>query len=217
MRADWLFFDLDGTLADSLPGLQASIVEALQSGGRTLRVESLRPYIGPGIRTILKNLEADLTGAELDAMERCFRASYDTDGVRNTRMFEGVKPALQRLKASGADLFIVTNKPKLATANLIAQHAMTGSFREVLSRDSQHPPYASKGQMLKQLVARHRVEPDRAIMVGDTAEDWHAAQEAGLPFAFAEYGYGELGGEVDCLRFACFAELPGLCGHAPEG
>ncbi len=91
MKARWIFFDLDGTLADSLPGLQASISEALQSGGRRLRVADLRPYIGPGIRTILRNLENDLTETELDGMERCFRASYDTSGVRNTSSVRGRK------------------------------------------------------------------------------------------------------------------------------
>ena len=93
-------------MADSLPGLQASIAEALSSGGRRLRVQDLRPFIGPGIRTILKNLENDLTEGELDGMERCFRASYyDTDGVRNALLYEGVKQTLEALKASGVELF----------------------------------------------------------------------------------------------------------------
>jgi phosphoglycolate phosphatase-like HAD superfamily hydrolase len=70
MKARWLFFDLDGTLVDSIPGLRSSIIEALGSSGRMLAVENLRPYIGPGIQTILKNLEAPLTEAELDGMER---------------------------------------------------------------------------------------------------------------------------------------------------
>src|SRR5262245_44872464 len=104
----WIFFDLDGTLADSLPGLEASIQEALMSTGRKLRVSDLRPFIGPGIRTILKNLEQDLTETDLDSMEQCFRASYDTNGVRSTMLFPEVKPTLGRLKGSGAQLFLVT-------------------------------------------------------------------------------------------------------------
>src|SRR5947208_145309 len=120
----WVFFDLDGTLADSLPGLEASIQEALASGGRRLRTVDLRSFIGPGIRTILKNLENDLSESELDSMERCFRASYDTNGVRNTNLFEGVKTTLQRLRAEGAELFLVTNKPQVATTNLLEQQGV---------------------------------------------------------------------------------------------
>ena len=212
MRARWLFFDLDGTLADSLPGLQASIAEALGSGGRSLRVADLRPYIGPGIRTILKNLEADLTEAELDGMERTFRASYDTTGVMNTALFDGVKESLERLKAAGATLFLVTNKPWLATANLIEQHSMKDLFAEMLSRNSREPAYSSKGEMLCELVSRHNIDVNQALMVGDTAEDHHAARMANLPFAFVEYGYGELDEAVNCLRVTHFKDLPKLCG-----
>jgi phosphoglycolate phosphatase len=212
-KPHWFFFDLDGTLADSLPGLEASIIEALQSGGRKLSVESVRPYIGPGIRTILKNIEGDLTEAQLDDMERCFRGSYDTSGVKNTLLYEGVKPTLQVLKASGAELFIVTNKPKFATANLMQQHGLTELFTEVLSRNSQEPAYASKGDMLRDLVARHGVDIQQALMVGDTAEDHHAAKDAGMRFAFVEYGYGEVGGEVECARLSAFSELPEVSGY----
>jgi len=211
-KVRWLFFDLDGTLADSLPGLQASIAEALSSGGRQLRVEDLRPFIGPGIRTILKNLENDLTEAELDEMERCFRASYDTDGVKNALLYEGVKQTLEALKANGAELFLVTNKPKLATVNLMEQHGIAGLFTEMLSRNSRQPGYASKGEMLRELVVRYGLNAERAVMVGDTAEDHHAAREAGMRFAFVEYGYGEIGDEVKCIRLSQFSELTQACG-----
>jgi phosphoglycolate phosphatase len=211
IKARWLFFDLDGTLADSLPGLQASIVSALESGGRSLLVQNLRPFIGPGIRTILKNLESDLTETELDGMERRFRASYDTEGVRNTVLFDGVKPTLEALKASGVELFVVTNKPKLATGNLMAQHGLAQLFTEVLSRNSREPSYATKGEMLRELVQRHTVDTGRALMVGDTIEDYHAAQDAGMRFAFVEYGYGELGREADCVRVSAIAELAAQC------
>jgi phosphoglycolate phosphatase len=209
----WLFFDLDGTLADSLPGLRGSIAEALSSGGRRLRVEDLRPFIGPGIRTILKNLESDLTEAELDGMERSFRASYDTNGARNALLFEGVQQTLEALKANGAELFLVTNKPKLATVNLMEQHGIAGLFTEMLSRNSRQPAFLSKGEMLRELVARYGVNAERAVMVGDTAEDHHAAREAGMRFAFVKYGYGEIGDEVECIRIARFSELAQACGH----
>ncbi|GAC1423637.1 MAG: HAD family hydrolase [Acidobacteriaceae bacterium] len=213
MKADWFFFDLDGTLADSLPGLEASIAEALASGGRRLRVQNLRPYIGPGIRTILKSIEPELTEQELDGMEKCFRASYDVNGVRSTLMFDGVKATLEALKAARAELFIVTNKPKFATANLMQQHGLTQLFREMVSRDSREPAYASKGEMLAELVARHDVDVRRAVMVGDTAEDMHAAREAGMRFAFVEYGYGDVAADENCVRLLRINDLPSACGH----
>ena len=212
MTTQWFFFDLDGTLADSLPGLQASIAEALASGGRTLTTTDLRPYIGPGIRTILKSLDPGLSDADLDGMERCFRASYDVRGVRNTLLFDGVKSTLDALHSAGAELFIVTNKPKLATTNLVEMYGLGQLFRETVSRNSREPAYASKSEMLVDLIKRHAVDCTRAVMVGDTAEDMHAAREAGVRFAFVEYGYGEIAADSDCLRLSRLEELPALCG-----
>lgn len=213
MKTQWFFFDLDGTLADSLPGLRASIAEALASGGRRLAITDLRPYIGPGIRTILKRLDPELSETDLDGMERCFRRSYDLEGVRNTLLFDGVKATLAALHSAGAELFIVTNKPKLATANLIEMHELRELFREVVSRNSREPGYESKGEMLRDLVKRHEVDCERAVMVGDTAEDMEAAREAGMRFAFVEYGYGEVSVDADCDRLSRIHDLPGLCGH----
>ncbi len=207
-----MFFDLDGTLADSLPGIRASIIEALHSGGRTLHVYDVRPYIGPGIRATLKSLEADLTEADLDGMERCFRASYDNVGVMRSSLFRGVKSTLESLRAAGAELFVVTNKPKDPTAKFLAGHKMTDLFRQTLSRNSRNPPYASKGEMLQELVARHRVDVRHAMMVGDTAEDLEAALASGMPFAYAQYGYGKLREDTVCTRLAHFEELATIVG-----
>jgi phosphoglycolate phosphatase len=125
-----------------------------------------------------------------------------------------VKPTLEALKANGVELFVVTNKPTLATANLMEQHGLASLFREALSRNSREPVYASKGEMLRDLAQRHRVDVTRAMMVGDTVEDYHAAKEAGMGFAFVEYGYGEMADDANCLRIAEFADLPGVCGWA---
>ena len=214
MKLHWLFFDLDGTLADSLPGLRSSITEALESQGRTLRVDDLKPYIGPGIRTILRNLEDGLTEADLDEMERCFRASYDTKGVTNTQLFDGVAHTLEVLKQNGSELFLVTNKPKLATATLMDQHGVAPMFTEMLSRNSRDPAFTSKTEMLKTLVERHEVELEGALMVGDTAEDHEAAMAVGMRFIFADYGYGSMHPAEDCVRVAGFKELLHHCSLA---
>lgn len=214
-HAHWIFFDLDGTLADSLPGLRASITEALASCGRTLPDCDLRPFIGPGIRVILRNIDdrllnSAISDAELDAMEKVFRASYDTSGVLNTQLFPEVTPTLRALKDSGRELFVVTNKPKLATGVLLQRYDLTGLFTEIVSRNSREPAYGSKAEMLADTVQRHTADPSRSLMVGDTAEDMHAAHAVGMPFVHAAYGYGSIHGEGH-TRMEQFSEIAALC------
>lgn len=212
--AHWLFFDLDGTLADSMPGLRVSIAEAFAATGRTLPDIDLRPYIGPGIRTILRNLDASLTDGEIDRMECFFRASYDTTGVLNTTLFPDVETTLRSLKAGGRELFIITNKPKVATTTLMDKFGLRELFTGVISRNSRDPAYASKVEMLAETVAHHQADPSRSVMVGDTLEDLHAAHAAGMHFVHATYGYGTIpyGGHTNLERFA---HMAGFCA-APQ-
>ena len=213
--AHWIFFDLDGTLADSLPGLRGSIVDALAACGRSLPECDLRPFIGPGIRTILRNLDRELlstgiTDEDLDRMEKAFRASYDMGGVLNTAFFAGVATTLRELKQFGRELFVVTNKPRLATATLLERDNLQPLFTDVVSRDSRQPPFASKAEMLMDTVVRHGADVRRSIMVGDTAEDGHAAEQAGMHFVHARYGYGALPG-TKTIAIETFPEILALC------
>lgn len=188
----WIFFDLDGTLADSLPGLHASIEEAFLSVGRSMPLIDLRAYIGPGIRTILYNLDSTLTQQEIDRMEQIFRSSYDSRGVLSTECFPEAEETLRTLKSRGHRLYIVTNKPKLATMNLLEKWAFGQLFEDVVCRNSREPHFASKAEMLMETMKKHGAEPTRSIMVGDTDEDHVAALEAGARFFHASYGYGKI-------------------------
>lgn len=48
----------------------------------------------------------------------------------------------------------------------------------------------SKGENIKLVLKRNSI--DKAIFVGDTKSDELAAKQAGLPFVFASYGFGEV-------------------------
>lgn len=210
----WFFFDLDGTLADSVTGLHGSIQVAFEAVGRTLPATDLRQWICPGIRTILRNLEGSLTESEIDSMERAFRADYDHQGVLRTQLFASAPLLLKTLRQRGDHLFVVTNKPKLATGKLLEAHSILGLFEDVVSRDSRSPAYGSKGEMLQETVRRHNADVAASVMVGDTEEDAEAAMHAGMRFVHAAYGYGRC---VDSshARLTDAAELLGLCGFEP--
>jgi phosphoglycolate phosphatase len=106
-------FDLDGTLVDSLPGIQYSIDAALAPSQRCINDLSAR--IGPPIRSILQAATGAST-KDLDEMERLVRTSYDSEGWRKTVRYPGATEMLASLHARGSRLFIITNKPRRPTA-----------------------------------------------------------------------------------------------------
>src|SRR4026208_202336 len=96
-------FDLDGTLVDSLPGIEYA-VDAVLSRSRRRRTQDLRTLIGPPIRSILQSL-TNAGEDELNDLERGFRRSYDAVGWRKTLCYAGVCDTLRFLHAQGKRLF----------------------------------------------------------------------------------------------------------------
>jgi phosphoglycolate phosphatase len=183
-------FDLDGTLADSLPGIAWSIREALAACGLPPFSMELRPLIGPPIRSILATVSGLRDAASLDRLEQAFRASYDAGGWRRTLCYEGAPELLEDLFSAGIGLWLVTNKPARATGKILRELMLNGYFAETVSRDSRLPAYGSKGEALTDLLGRRGLRPGDCVMVGDTEEDRRAAEEAGVASVIVPHGYG---------------------------
>jgi phosphoglycolate phosphatase len=187
---DHVFFDLDGTLADSLPGIRYAVEEALAGLSVPRTCPDLRDLIGPPIRSILSVLAPQATEACLDRLERGFRLAYDRDGWSKTAAYPGALDAIAGLARAGKTLFLVTNKPRHVTLKVSELLRMRKLFSAILTRDSKEPPYESKGAMLRCILSLHGVHPATCLMVGDALEDCEAAAHAGMRAAVMLHGYG---------------------------
>jgi phosphoglycolate phosphatase len=209
-----VIFDLDGTLVDSVPGIQWSVEAAMKSCGVSGACPDLTPLIGPPIRAILAVAAETADSVEMERLERAFRSSYDTDGWRRTICQPGVQTMLDQLRAAGIVLSIVTNKPAHAAALILSALGIDGYFREIVCRDSVAPPFASKAEMLTDLLSRHAISRVESIMVGDTLEDCHAALAAGIVCALVPHGYGRDTNGIlpyGCRRISCWDDLVEWC------
>jgi phosphoglycolate phosphatase len=189
------FFDLDGTLVDSLPGITAAVNAALPPAAG--RVTDVRPYIGPPVRMILKSLTHTDCEQDLDNMERRFRESYDSDAWRKTFTFAGTRELLELLRGAQKRMFVVTNKPSQPTAKILEALSLRPYFEDVLTPDSRTPPFHGKDQMLHELVKRHDLPIEQCLMVGDTADDCTAAAALEMDAVFVAHGYGDVRHSVD--------------------
>jgi len=206
-----LLFDLDGTLLDSLPGIQYSAEAAFRACGLAIGKANVRSLIGPPIRKILERMAAGpVSGEELDALERSFRWSYDTEGWRMTPHYDSAAESLHRLKASGRRLFVVSNKPRHISLRILEAEETLDVFDEIVTRDSRLPPYRDKREMVSKLMQKWELAAADCLFVGDTMEDAEAASDAGMQFCLMTHGYGDVpvgAGVPVAFRFDHFSEF----------
>jgi phosphoglycolate phosphatase len=190
-----IIFDLDGTLVDSLPGITAAIRYALRDYNVEVNSGQLRELIGPPIREILGKLAVSASESDLIVAEREFRSAYDSTHWKEAYLFTTARETLQALERFGVRLFLFTNKPENAATRILKELDLDSVFFDRMSRDSREPAFANKAEMLRELMAKHGLRAESAMVVGDSLEDFYAAQEWGVPFVFARYGYGRLDAE----------------------
>jgi phosphoglycolate phosphatase len=203
-----LFFDLDGTLLDSLPGIAFSIEQAFAACDLPMQALDLGEVIGPPIRTILGLAAAQATDSDLNLLERAFRRSYDSEGWQKTVLFPGSSPMLHEARGLGIGLFVVSNKPRHIAVKILEREGVGSLFTAIVTRDSADPPYGSKARMIEHLLGVFQLDARRCIMIGDTAEDAIAAREMLVPFAWMAHGYGKIPPSLDvALRINSFPDL----------
>ena len=187
-----ILFDLDGTLVDSLPGIEFSVREAFRTCKLPLLEDGLRKMVGPPIRKILSQAGNVVEENDLDALERAFRASYDAEGWRTAVCFPEAKRVLGMLHERGHRLFVVSNKPRHVSIQILEREGILHYLEAVVTRDSRSPQHSGKEEMIKTLLAEHLINREKCLMVGDTEEDANAAASFGIEFVWMTHGYGTM-------------------------
>lgn len=188
-----MLFDLDGTLLDSLPGIEFSIRAAFEACKLPMQRHDLRDTIGPPIRDILLRVAGDgVDQGQLDALEAAFRISYDAHGWQRTVCFPGGAEVVRTAQGRGHRLFVVSNKPRAVSLRILQEIGILSCFERVVTRDSRVPPYPDKAAMIAALLNDCPLSPGNCLFIGDTMEDATAAISTGVPFAFVTHGYGNV-------------------------
>ncbi|HET7085763.1 MAG TPA: HAD-IA family hydrolase [Rhizomicrobium sp.] len=195
--ASALIFDLDGTLADTAPDLLGATNAVLAARGRPeLDLDHLRHMVGFGaVALITQAMEASgapVTQDELPPLVEIFLAHYRAHIADGTRLFPGVPETLSRLKAAGAGLGVLTNKPQELTDLLLPRLNLQKLFAAVYGAGRK--PYTKPDPRIFRDVVAEVGGPGAAatipaVMIGDSITDLNTARAAGVPCILMSYGF----------------------------
>src|SRR5262245_38977638 len=117
-----LLFDLDGTLADSFPGISQSINQTLTTLGREPWPEAqLRQFVGKRLASIFSALLQSDDDALVDRACDIYRPLFDDVGILESRAFPGIPQALSAFRDAGHSLQVVTVR-SIESARLVVNH-----------------------------------------------------------------------------------------------
>lgn len=185
-----VFFDLDGTLADTAPDLAAALNQILQEQNRpALPLESIRPAVSLGGNAMIKlafSMEED--DPEFDELRQRFLEIYHERSHQDTHVFPGIGKALDYIEANNMIWGVVTNKPEWLTHPVMEQLNLTQRTACIVSGDTTEFRKPHPGPMLYACELAKCV-PETSLYVGDALRDIEAGRAAGMKTLIADYGY----------------------------
>ena len=186
MKKNAILFDLDGTLWDASEPVVLSWNKVLGRLGLPLITkETITSFMGKTIDEITSMYFTTIPHEEgLKIALACCEEESRYLAEHGARLFDGLEEVLCRLRETYS-LAIVSNCPIGYAEAFLSYYGFESYFDdyEYSGRTGKN-----KGENIKMLLERNGIE--RAVYVGDTQGDCDAAAQAGVPFVFAQYGFG---------------------------
>jgi phosphoglycolate phosphatase len=187
---DLLIFDLDGTLIDSKIDLANSVNAARNHLGLApLHNDLIHSYVGEGAPVLIQRaLGPEAAPEKVSEALAFFLEYYRAHQLDNTALYPGVREALNRLKAYGAKLAVLTNKPVRISHEIMEGLGLGSHFESIYGGNSfefkkPHPIG------IDTLVHATGAPRERTVMVGDSGVDIRTARNAGVVACGVTYGF----------------------------
>ncbi len=185
-----VFFDLDGTLADTAPDLVAATNQLLSARNLPLKpYEQLRPCASAGARGLIGGaFGIDTKHPDFIPLRDEFFANYEKALFVHSKLFEGMEHLLHQLESAQLPWGIVTNKSERFTNPLIELMGLSQRSISTVSGDTT-PHSKPHPEPILHAARIANLDPNKSLYVGDDIRDVIAGKAAGMKTVAAAYGY----------------------------
>ena len=185
-----VFFDLDGTVIDSRPGIFRCVRAMLAETGRADIPDSeLMQIIGPPLAAGFSRILGTGDSAVLDHAVRIYRAHYGAGGMFEAAVYDGIEDVLKELCARNRTVFLVTSKAQPFAGQILAHFGLDRYFSGISAPDL-NSPHADKSQLVAAALEANECDARDAVMIGDRKYDMEGACANGVYAAGVLWGFG---------------------------
>ncbi|MGZ8156840.1 MAG: HAD family hydrolase [Burkholderiales bacterium] len=193
---DLLIFDWDGTLMDSAACIAGSLQAACEDLGYPIPSDrDARYVIGLGLNDAMAHILPGVPAREYPRIAERYRHHFLRGDVETT-LFAGVLDMLQELRERGHLLAVATGKSRRGLDRALEASGLAARFHATRCADEGHSK--PDPRMLQSLLDTLDVQPERALMIGDTTHDMAMAQSARMARVAVAHGAHDL---ADLLRY----------------
>ncbi|GAA1211070.1 HAD hydrolase-like protein [Rhodoglobus aureus] len=196
MANNWtcILVDLDGTIADSAPGITTSLAFMFEEMGYPVpSQEELRSYVGPPILDSFRDFAGFTTVESAQALSIYRRHYMEGNNAHGSDIFPGMRKVLKKLHATGIPLSLATSKPEFP-ASVILDHANLTQYFRVMAGASIDEIRSAKKDVVAEAITRLKMigaDVSNPVMIGDRDYDIEGAAEHGIPTIYVDWGYGK--------------------------
>lgn len=187
-----LIFDLDGTLADTIPAITEAVNMTLFDLGLPPRTQiEVESFIGQGPRHLIsESLPADKNNAEmLDKALKLYDQNYAFTYLHTDCLYDGMKDVLITL-SKNYKIAVLSNKQDEYVKELIKQLIPDGICELAYGTINGIPAKPNPTTALK-LASALEVEPCECVLIGDSEIDIATAKNAGFDCISVTWGYAD--------------------------
>lgn len=189
-RYQYCFWDLDGTLTDSAPGITHSVRHAMEKMGKPLPQEQdLTCFIGPPLLYSFENY-LGLSSADSHLAVDYYRECYRAGAMLECNVYDGVREVLEELNRRGIICVLATCKPH-EFANRIIEHFDLAKYFAYVSGPEMDGTRNEKHEVIDYALKNLNIpSPDLVLMVGDRRDDVVGAARCNMACVGVEWGFG---------------------------
>jgi phosphoglycolate phosphatase len=186
---DAILFDLDGTLANTIADIAASINHIREEWGHPAwTTAQVQECVGDGIH---KLLERTLETLDPSAIQRALviqRAYYEEHCLDHTVLYPGILAVLEALRERQLPLGVVSNKLASSSEKVLKGLKIRDFFATVVGGDS--TPHRKPDPRPLQVAAEQmKIHSRRILVVGDSSNDILSARRAGFTSCAVTWGF----------------------------
>ena len=176
MKYNYIIFDLDGTLLNTLDDLRDSTNYALRRFGFPERTtDEVRRFVGNGVARLIHLAVPEGTDEKTEAdCLAVFKAHYKDNMTNKTAPYPGIMELLKKLRALGVKIAVVSNKFEPAVVGLC--------------EDRQKKPAPDGVLYAMKLLG---ADPAKTVYSGDSDVDVLTARNSNLPCIGVSWGFRE--------------------------